>query len=188
MNVLRRNRLGIAALGFVVLAATACGSGDDAARTRAERAAKPNRSELKALRFRATTLNGATFDTSDYVGKVPVAFWAWAPWCPTCNREAPTVHDAIERFGDRVTFVGVPGRDRTDAMRVFVQRHDLGMIPHVVDADGGLWRRLGVPGQPMWVLVGADGEVQRFFGVLDEADLQRALSRLAGRHSTSASI
>ncbi len=175
--MLRTRRFATAALAFVALFLTACGSGAGAGRT--EPAARTDRSELKPLRFRAETLDGDTFDSSNYVGKVPVAFWAWAPWCPTCNREAPTVHDAIARFGDRVTFVGVPGRDSTDKMRIFVQRHDLGMIPHVIDGDGALWRRLGVPGQPMWVLVAADGEVQRFFGVLDDAALQRALVRLA---------
>ena len=182
----RTRRFATATLAFAVLALTACGSGGGTASTSTDDASPTDESELKSLRFRAETLDGDMFNSSKYVGKVPVAFWAWAPWCPTCNREAPTVHDAIARFGDRVTFVGVPGRDSTDKMRIFVERHDLGMIPHIVDGDGALWRRLGVPGQPMWVLVAADGEVQRFFGVLDDAELQRALVGLAATSAPAA--
>lgn len=139
----------------------ACGSSE--ADTPAEQAAG-----LDDFRFSGEALDGSEVDTWEVIGTRPVAFWVWAPWCPTCNREAPTVRAVADRYGDRVTFIGVPGRDNTAPMRVFVERHELEGFPHVVDTDGSLWSRLGVPGQPAWVLVGVDGSVQRRFGLVDE--------------------
>lgn len=134
--------------------------------------------ELDPFRFEAMTLDGGTLDTGELVGQRRVAFWAWARWCPTCSREAPTVAAVVDRFAYRISFVGVAGRDDEAPMRAFVERHALTTIPHVVDRDGELWRRLGVPGQPMWVLVATDGTVRRFVGLVDEAMLSAALDEL----------
>lgn len=136
-------------------------------------------SELASLRFTAPTLDGGSIDTAALIGHEPVAFWAWAPWCSTCNREAPTVRAAVEQHGDTVRFIGVPGRDGTERMRIFVERHDLGLIPHAVDGDGALWTRLGVRGQPTWVLVDRAGNVERLFGLVSAAELDERLLALA---------
>lgn len=156
----------LACLGF-----GACGSPTED--TTAEAAA-----ELADFRFSAEALDGSTVETGEVVGRRPVAFWVWAPWCPTCNREAPTVNAVAERYGDRVAFIGVPGRDSTGPMRVFVERHELGNFPHAIDTDGSLWSRLGVPGQPAWVLVGVDGSVTRRFGLVAEEVLTRDLDEM----------
>lgn len=138
-----------------------------------------SREDLASLRFVASTLDGGSIDTTELIGREPVAFWAWAPWCPTCNREAPTVRDAIAQHGGAVRLVGVPGRDGTERMRIFVERHDLGSIPHAVDGDGALWTRLGVRGQPTWVLVDRAGNVERLVGLASAADLDERLRALA---------
>lgn len=117
------------------------------------------------LDFTARRLSGGTFDGTEHRG-TDVVLWMWAPWCPQCNREAPHVADAIDRFGDRVTFVGVPGHDSDDAHEAFVEEHGLDEIPHVVDEDGSLWGRFGITYQPAWVFVDEDGTSQVVAGGL----------------------
>ena len=119
------------------------------------------------LDFAARRLSGGTFDGTDLQG-TDVVLWMWAPWCPQCNREAPHVADAVERFGDRVTFVGVPGRDSDAAHQGFVDEHDLDDLTHVVDEDGSLWARFGINYQPAWVFVDEDGTSRVVAGGLYE--------------------
>ncbi|MDP9440913.1 MAG: TlpA family protein disulfide reductase [Actinomycetota bacterium] len=178
------------ALSLVSLLAAACGGGPASSPVEpaissptSTRTAPPTdgvREDLERFHFQAETLDGTSVDTRAFVGREPVAFWAWAPWCSTCNREAPGVRDAVVRYGGSIRFVGLPGLDDAAPMRVFVQRHELTAMPHAVDRQGDLWRQLGVRGQPTWVLVDVEGNVERLFGLVDAADLDRRLARLAG--------
>lgn len=73
------------------------------------------------------------------------------------------------------------GRDDRAAMRAFVERHALGALTHVVDEDGTLWERFGVPGQPAWVFLDRDGQVvDRHLGPLAPEEVTRRLRELAG--------
>lgn len=73
------------------------------------------------------------------------------------------------------------GRADVGDMADFVDRHDLGHVPHVVDDSGELWARAGVPGQPAWIFVdGETGELTRHIGALEGADLEAALDALRG--------
>src|SRR5687768_12981967 len=42
------------------------------------------------LRFTGTTLQGEAFDGAGLAGS-PVVFWFWAPWCPKCQADGPSV-------------------------------------------------------------------------------------------------
>lgn len=123
------------------------------------------RTESQALDFTARRLEGGTFDGRDHAGS-HVVLWMWAPWCPQCNREAPHVADAVDRFGDQVTFVGVPGHDTDDAHREFVEEHGLEDVVQAVDDDGSLWARFGINYQPAWVFVDEDGGAEVVAGGL----------------------
>lgn len=112
--------------------------------------------EAHVLDFTTRRLEGGTFDGRDHAGS-HVVLWMWAPWCPQCNREAPHVADAVDRFGDQVTFVGVPGHDTDEAHREFVEEHGLEDVVQAVDDDGSLWARFGINYQPAWVFVDEDG-------------------------------
>lgn len=135
--------------------------------------------DTKSLTFTAQTLDGATVDTASTIGKRPLAFWVWAPWCPTCNQEAPTVKAAFTKYQDRVQFIGVAGRDRQSEMRKFTERHELTAMTQAVSEDGALWSQLGVPGQPAWVFVSADSAVDRHIGPIDQAALFKKLDTLS---------
>lgn len=86
------------------------------------------------------------------------------------------------QYEGKVKVIGMAGFDGTEAMRGFVQRHELGSIPHTADVDGSLWPRLGVRSQPSWIFVnGADGETTREFGELDSGVLKARLDDLVAR-------
>lgn len=77
-----------------------------------------------------------------------------------------------------MAIIGFAGRDDLEPMREFVDRYDLGVVPHAVDADGSLWSAFGVRGQPAWVFVGADGTTEVAYGALSESELTRRLEAL----------
>lgn len=134
--------------------------------------------QAAALSFTAPDLAGGEIVGSSLAGQ-DVVLWMWAPWCPTCNREAPTVHEVTLEYGDRpITFVGVPGKDTQDAMREFVTEHDLGHMLQAVDETGELWRMYGVGYQPAWVFINEDGEVTTHAGELAGDELRRRLDDL----------
>ncbi len=134
----------------------------------------------EALDFEAPRLGGGTVRGIDHAGE-DVVLWMWAPWCPQCNREAPHVREAVDRFGDEVTFIGVPGHDSVEAHQAFVDEHDLNDIAHAVDDDqASLWSRYGISYQPAWVFIDDGGDVEVVAGGLYdglEARVQDLIAR-----------
>lgn len=110
------------------------------------------------LAFTAPAVGGGEVDGADAAGH-PVALWFWAPWCPTCNREAPEAARLAHEYGDTVRFIGVAGLDDLGEMEDFVATHDVDHFPHAATEDGELWVRFGVSYQPAWIILDADGEV-----------------------------
>ena len=72
--------------------------------------------------------------------------------------------------------VGVPGGDSQDSYRKFVAKHQLGDVPQVTNEDGELWGHFGVSSQPRWVLVRADGSIERGGGAPPPDIVQDALT------------
>ncbi len=131
------------------------------------------------FRFTAETVDGNDFAGASLVGK-PAVLWFWAPWCPTCQREAPMIAESARDHPD-VTFVGVAALDEVPAMQGFVTRYDVGLFPHLADLDGSVWRRFGVTAQPAFAFIGADGSVEVVKGTLSEDDLSTRISALTGQ-------
>lgn len=139
---------------------------DDAA-TGASATAPPAAPE--ELRFTAQTVDGEEFSGESLAGK-PALLWFWAPWCPNCQAEAPTIAEAARTAGD-VQFVGVAAQDEVSAMRDFVQRFDLGSFPHIADTDATVWQRFGVTHQPAYAFVSSDGTIEMETSNLDDGEL-----------------
>jgi thiol-disulfide isomerase/thioredoxin len=176
-----RIKYALALLGTVGLVA-GCGGTDGDASTATPSAApaeQPATSSAPAvpaeLDFTATTVGGQEFSGQSLAGK-PAVFWFWAPWCPTCQREAPDVAK-VARANPDATFVGVAALDQEPAMQEFVDKYDLGFT-NIADVDGAVWQRFGVTAQPAFAFVGADGSVDVVRGTLGEPALSTRVSTL----------
>lgn len=163
----------------------ASASGDDTAAdddsTTADGAASGEDAEGAAAAPFATvsTVDGGELVGADLAGK-DVALWFWAPWCPTCNAEAPGVAEVVDGLDSAVTVVGVAGRDAVPAMEEFVAQHQLQGLTHVADVEGQIWQQYGIVGQPAWVFIdGETGRAERVLGAIPEGDLQSRLDALA---------
>jgi hypothetical protein len=74
--------------------------------------------------------------------------------------------------------VGAAHQDTVAAMQAFVDRHDLGSIPHAVDQAGELWQHFGVVSQPNWLFVDAAGAASFHRGALSEGQLDERIGAL----------
>jgi thiol-disulfide isomerase/thioredoxin len=128
------------------------------------------------LRFTATTVDGTEFAGESLAGKAAV-LWFWAPWCPKCNAEAPTIAKVAGAAGD-VQFVGVAAQDQVPAMREFVDKHGLGSFSHLADTDAAVWKRFGVTYQPAYAFISSAGDVQVETDQLDETELTARVEAL----------
>ncbi|HPX37770.1 MAG TPA: redoxin domain-containing protein [Mycobacterium sp.] len=115
---------------------------------------KPATASADDLNFTGTTLSGGTFNGASLNGK-PAVLWFWTPWCPFCNAEAPSV-SAVAAANPGVTFVGVSTRADVGSMQNFVSKYNLNFT-NINDADGSIWAKFGVPWQPAYVFLRADG-------------------------------
>ncbi|MPY80187.1 MAG: redoxin domain-containing protein [Actinophytocola sp.] len=149
---------------------TASGTGDT---TTEKKPAAP-----EELRFTAQTLGGETFNGTSLAGE-PAVLWFWAPWCPNCQREAPTIADAEAKHGDQVTFVGVAARDEVPAMKDFTTQYGIDGFTNLNDAKAAVWARFGVTYQPAFAFIGADGSVDVVKGSLSAEELDSRLSAMA---------
>jgi len=171
----------LAAAAFVV---AACGADSEsepsvtrsATSTAAADAAGTDNAVPEQLQFTAKTLDGADFSGESLLGK-PTVLWFWAPWCATCQREAPMVGQIAGENPD-VTFVGVAAQDQLPAMQEFVDKFPVEGFSHLADADASVWAKFGVTHQPAYAFVSSDGSVDVVKGSLSEDELSERVTAL----------
>jgi thiol-disulfide isomerase/thioredoxin len=129
----------------VLLAATACSSGQKATDSRDGQTGfvsgsgrvstfAPDKRE-KAPDFKGTTLDGKEWDSADQAGKV-VVLNVWGSWCPPCRKEAPDLTAAAKELGSSVQFIGLNTRDLDKAPPLkFVQEFGV-PFPSIYDPNG----------------------------------------------------
>lgn len=128
------------------------------------------------LKFTANTVDGKEFSGESLAGK-PALLWFWAPWCPKCQAEAPTIAEAVSSASN-VAFVGVAAQDELPAMQGFVDRFDLGSFPHIADTDATVWKRFGVTYQPAYAFVSSDGTIEMETDQLNKDELLTRIGAL----------
>ncbi len=88
---------------------------------------------VKAINFQFTDINGKSIQLSDFKGKwVLVNFWA--PWCPLCWVEVPTLNELNKRRDFVVIGVGLDYGPDENVVRETAGRHNLDF--HAVVAGG----------------------------------------------------
>jgi peroxiredoxin len=129
----------------------------------------------RLLNFSAKTIDGADFAGSSLTGKKAV-LWFWAPWCPTCQKEAPDLQRAATAHPD-VTFVGVAAQDQVSAMRDFVTKYGLTFV-QLADTDAAVWALYDVTHQPAFAFLGSDGNAQVVKSPLSGPELDKRIGQL----------
>jgi len=88
----------------------------------------------------------------------PVVLNKWASWCGPCRSEAPFFQQAVERYGDRVAFLGVNSRDDRASARAFLRELPVA-YPSFFDPDEEIAEAVGAPrGFPITVFITPQGE------------------------------
>ncbi|MBS9534961.1 protein disulfide oxidoreductase [Mycobacterium sp. M1] len=131
------------------------------------------------LDFTAKTLDGRPFAGESLAGK-PAVLWFWAPWCPACQGEAPTVAK-VAAANPLVTFVGVGARDELPAMKAFATKYGIDKFTELADTDATVWAKFGVTRQPAYAFLSPDGAVEVVKGSLPEEELTERVAALAQR-------
>ena len=129
----------------LMLAVTACSSGQQASQNRQGQAgfvsgngnvsvfAAGDRKPAPVLT--GQTLDGKTWTLSDQLGKV-VVLNVWGSWCPPCRKEAPDLVAASKELGPSVQFIGLNTRDLDKAQaKKFVQEFGV-PFPSIYDPNG----------------------------------------------------
>jgi thiol-disulfide isomerase/thioredoxin len=114
-----------------------------------------------------------------------VVLWFWAPWCPICRSEGPSIARVASEFAGKVSFVGVAGQGTVPAMTQFVRQTGTGALTQLADVSGAVWRDYGVSVQPSFAFITADGTAQVRVGSLDAATLRARVAELAAGASIS---
>ena len=154
MSPFLRAVLGVAIAG-ILLVALGFGLTRDARVLPAVSVSKP------APAFDLKTLDGEAVRLADLKGR-PMIVNFWASWCSECRKEHPLLMAAHDRFGDRITFVGVVFQDSTENVRGFLK--EMGTTaadtyPNLLDPGSRTAIDYGVYGVPETFFIDRKGVV-----------------------------
>ena len=114
--------------------------------------------------------------------EAPVVLNVWATWCTPCKAELPVKLEAVQRYGDRFTLLGVnltPSEPGIPAVRSYVEEHEHS-YPVVLDRDGELASYIGVRGTPTTVIIDEKGEIiRKRFGAMTLGWLEAGIAEAA---------
>lgn len=131
-----------------------------------------------------TTLDGASFATSELIGR-PTVINFFASWCAPCRAEMPAFERVHQANLGEVAFVGVNTRETSaDQAREIVEETGISYTVLLGD-DGGpgsLYQSVTDLGfMPTTALVAADGSIAAVHtGVLNESGLQELIDEVFG--------
>ncbi|HTJ27707.1 MAG TPA: TlpA disulfide reductase family protein [Candidatus Limnocylindria bacterium] len=131
----------------------------------------------QAPAFRLADLEGGPLTLQQFRGK-PLYINVFASWCPPCRTELPRIVSAHDRFGDRVTFLGVDAQETSGVARRFAQEMKVG-FPVALDR-GQMAVSYGAAALPESVFIDRHGVVRAVVrGEITPAQLERNLTEIA---------
>ena len=167
----RSLRLGVGALLASALVVAACGS--DASSPRGGAASLPGplpagvavaveqADAVRAPAFRLTLIDGSQVDPADYWRDRPVVLSFFSSWCTLCAQQQAVLNGLASRYGDAVAVLGVAGVDTEEAVRAFLQEHDVPYAVGLDDPDGRTWNAYAVREPPVVAVIGLGGRLIR---------------------------
>jgi peroxiredoxin len=131
--------------------------------------------------FTLQTLDGKRFEAASVWKERPLVVLFLASWCSKCATQQDALEKIGDDYGDAVDFVGIAAQDQPDALKDWIDEHDVD-YPVGVDPDQAIWRRYAVRTPPAVVLVAPGGKLLRGWpGGVDTETLEQELDRLVRR-------
>ena len=124
------------------------------------------------------TLDGKTVDLRQYIGTVPVVIEFWATWCPNCKELEPTMMALQQKYGDRISLLGVAVSVNQSPARVkaYAERHKL-PLEVLWDHEGMATDVYSAPATSYVVVIDRSGKVA-YTGVGGDQKLDAVIARL----------
>ena len=91
----------------------------------------------------------------------PVVLNFWASWCAPCKEEAPLLQNTwkqVQTQGKDVVILGIDFQDSKNDSLSFLQAYNI-TYPIVLDADGSVASKYGVPSLPQTIFINRNGMV-----------------------------
>lgn len=103
--------------------------------------------------FTLTDIHGKPVRLSDYAKRYVVLDF-WGTWCPWCIKGMPEMKRYYEKYGRKVTFIGIACRDRLDKVQDLVKKEKLPWLSVMNgEGDNDVSFRYGVSGYPTKVIL-----------------------------------
>ncbi|MDR5701554.1 TlpA family protein disulfide reductase [Agromyces aerolatus] len=97
---------------------------------------------------------------SELTAERPVVLVFLESWCTTCADQQAGVNEAVARYGDAVTFVGVASASDPDDLAAYARDHDV-TYALAQDPGGELARAFAVDEAPFAVVLGEGNRLVR---------------------------
>ena len=101
---------------------------------------------------------GGETPLTSFQGK-PIVLNLWASWCPPCRREMPMMADMAAAKTD-VTFLFVNQGERRGPIEAYIAGQNLTLPNVLFDLRQEVARHYSVPGLPVTLFIGSDGQVR----------------------------
>ncbi|MCA9513318.1 MAG: TlpA family protein disulfide reductase [Myxococcales bacterium] len=140
--------------------------------------------EASAPPFRATDIDGKSFDLADHLGKDVVVISFWATYCEPCKAEMPVLQRWVDSYGARglsVVSVSLDTADTVSGVKPYIKKQGY-TFTVVVDEDDAISQAYNPSkAAPFMLIVGRDGHVvQRVEGFRpsESDDLEKRIQTL----------
>ena len=122
--------------------------------------------------FKATLVDGSSFDIKDNLGKVILVNF-WATWCGPCVGEMPAFESLYSDYGpdSDVVIVAVDCAEGSRIVDKFVSDNGY-TFPVAYDTDGEICNQYPTGGIPYTVIIGKDGYIKSIHLGARDADYQ----------------
>ena len=115
-------------------------------------------------------------DLASIRGKKPLVLDFWASWCTPCIQESKRLEAALQKYGNRISFIGVDTKDFSADARSWQRKHGI-TYPSVHDGGGKVLAKWGGLPIPRIFFVARSGKVVG--ELIVEEDLPRYLRQIA---------
>lgn len=107
-----------------------------------------------------TDLAGKPYRLSDFRGK-PLLLNIWTTWCISCKEETPALQAFHERYGDRITVVGLDVREPIDTLKDYMKKNRTNYLI-LRDQNGNITGPYNVRGYPESWFIDAQGVARKY--------------------------